>query len=120
MNIALSIDEYDLLSFFGDGPTTLDEGIPWVYNDSTYVAGDSRARVSFAIAPAARDVRILLTSGGDCVFEFSASSVVDVRLHREKGRESLEVVVADGHSVWLSLQPHVSVRQSVEAHPTGG
>ena len=40
-------------------------------------------------------------------------SVADVRYRTEKGRESLEIVVASNHSVWLSVKPQISIRQSV-------
>jgi hypothetical protein len=113
----LSIDEYDLLHFFSAAPTQLDKDVPWQYNDSAYEASDSHVRVSFAIAPAAKDVRILLTIVGACVYEFHALGVEDVRYHQEKARESLEVVVAQWHSVWLSLKPQISIRQSVSKDP---
>jgi len=32
----LSVDEFDLLNYFGVVPVQLDRNIPWVYNVSTY------------------------------------------------------------------------------------
>jgi hypothetical protein len=113
MKSSLSIDEYDLVQFFSALPTQLDEGDPWEYNDSVYEASDSQLHLSFAIAPAVKDVRILVTMGGTCVYEFNAMGVADVRYRTEKGRESLEIVVASSHSVWLTVKPQISMRQRV-------
>ncbi len=66
-----------------------------------------------AIVPAVKDVRILVTIGGTCVYEFNAMGVADVRYRTEKGRESLEIVVASHHSVWLTVKPQISIRQGV-------
>jgi hypothetical protein len=40
MNSALSVDEYDLLDFFGAIPTQRDADVSWTYNDSAYSAID--------------------------------------------------------------------------------
>jgi hypothetical protein len=118
MKRSLSIDEYDLVQFFSALPTQLDEGVPWEYNDSVYDATDSRIQVSFAIAPALRDVRIRLSVDGACIYDFDAIGVEDIRYRREKGRESLEVVIAHGHSVWLTVTPQILIRQSLSEDST--
>ena len=120
MKSSLSIDEYALVQFFSALPTKLDEGAPWEYNDSVYEVSDSQIHVSFAIAPAVKDVRILLTVGGICIDEFDAMGVDDVRYRREKGRESLEVVVAPRHSIWLTVKPQISIRQSASEDSADG
>ncbi len=63
---------------------------------------------------AVKDVRIVLTVGGICVYEYNAKGVDDVEHHCEEGRESLEVAVVAGNSVWLSGKPRISTRQNVE------
>ncbi|MCX6608990.1 MAG: hypothetical protein NTV52_36100 [Acidobacteria bacterium] len=118
MGSPVSIDEYALLNFFSAAPTQFDPDDPWAYNDSSYEAADEVAQVCFAIAPAYKDVRLLLTVGGTQVFEFSAMGVDDVRYHREKGHESLEVIISPRNSIWLSIKPRISIHQSVSAGPT--
>jgi hypothetical protein len=113
MKSSLSIDEYDLVQFFSALPTQLDKGVPWEYTESVYESSDSPLHLSFAIAPAMKDVRILVTIGGTCVYEFNAVGVADLRYRTEKRRESLEVVVASNHSVWLTVKPQISICQSV-------
>ena len=115
MGRPLSADEYALLSFFGVAPTQLDPNdVPWAYNHSVYRAADEIAQVSFAIAPAVKDVRILLTIAGANVFEFSAMRVEDVRCHYDKRRESLEVIISPRNSIWLSIKPRISIHQSFD------
>ena len=117
MKSSLSADEFDLVQFFSALPTQLDEGVPWEYNDSGYEACDSKMHLSFAIAPALKDVRILVTIGGTCVCEFNAMGIADVRYRTEKGCGSLDIVVASDHSVWLTVKPQISIRQSVREGP---
>ena len=118
MRRPLSVDEYALLSFFSAAPTSLDpDDVPWAYNDSVYKAADEIAEVSLAIAPAVKDVRILLTIGGANVFEFSAMGVEDVRCHYDKRRESLEVIISPRNSIWLSIKPRISIHQSFNGEP---
>jgi hypothetical protein len=76
-------------------------------------AADSRAHVSFAIAPAYKDVRILLTIDSATVFEFDATGVEDVRVRAEKGRVSLEVIIAPANSLRLLLKPHIAIHQVI-------
>lgn len=63
MRAPLSVDEYDLAGLFGCLPKQQDSDVPWQYNDSAYEVADSVLHLSFAIAPAYRDVRLLITVG---------------------------------------------------------
>ncbi len=110
----LSVDEYDLLNFFGMNPTQLDPDLPWMYNDSAYEAADAHVHVSFAIAPSYKDVRLLLKTGEVLVYELNAMGVEDVRYHNDKGRESIEVIVSERDSIWLRTKPQVSINHSVD------
>jgi hypothetical protein len=87
MKSSLSIDEYDLVHFFSALPRQMDEGVPRVYNDSVYEASDSRLHLSFAIALAVQDVKVLVMIGGTCVYDRNAISVADLRYRTEKSRE---------------------------------
>ena len=119
MKSPVSAGEHELLSFFGVPPNSLDADVPWVYNASTYEAVDSATHVSFTISPSYKDVRILLTHRGTLLYELDAIDVDDVRYHCDKGRECLEVVVTKRNSIWLSLNPHIVIRQGMAANPAG-
>ncbi len=117
MQNALSIDEYDLAGFFGSEPKLLDPGERWNYNDAVYEAKDGHTHLSFALAPAGRDVRILLSLGELVVYELNASGVVDVRLHDDNGRQSLEIMIAERQSLWVRLKPTIAIVQTVSDRP---
>ena len=58
--------------------------------------------------PHFKGVRILLTIGGTQVYEFSAMGGDDLRYHRDKGGEALELIVT----------PRISIRHSISEDPT--
>jgi hypothetical protein len=39
--------------------------------------------------------------------------VEDVKLHNDKGRESLEVILSERQSIWLRTSPAVSINESI-------
>jgi hypothetical protein len=111
MTTRLSVDEFDLLNYFGMEPGRLDSDVTWAYNELVYEAVDARAHLSFCIVPSVRDVRILLKVDGVLVYELSAAGVDDVRCHNDEGRESLEVVISARDSVWIRIKPQISINQ---------
>lgn len=115
MEKRLSVNEYDLLNFFETNPTQLDADVPWIYNDSTYEASDGHVQISFAIAPSVNDVRVLLRSDGVPLYELKAIGVEDVRLHNDKGIESLEIIVPARDSIWIKIKPTISINQQSSA-----
>uniref|UniRef100_Q01Q79 Uncharacterized protein n=1 Tax=Solibacter usitatus (strain Ellin6076) TaxID=234267 RepID=Q01Q79_SOLUE len=115
MNTTLSVDEYDLLGFFDVMPTPVDRDISWTYNDSVYEVSRNNVQLTFALVPACRDVRIKLAVGGLLVYELNAMGITDVEHHQEKGRESLEVVLAARDSLWIKLKPEISINHNMAA-----
>ena len=115
MKTVLSVDEYDLLNFFEVMPTPTDHDIEWAYNDSLYKVNRSNLELSFAITPACRDATIKLKAGGLVLYELNATGVKDVRRHRDKGRDSLEIVLMARESIWIRLRPEISIYHSVSA-----
>jgi hypothetical protein len=104
----LSVDEYGLLNFFGTVPAQRDDNVP-----SAYEVTNGDAQVSFALTPAARDVRVLLRVSGIPMYELNAMGVEDVKLHNDKGCESLEAIVSERQSIWLRTSPAVSINESI-------
>lgn len=117
VNHPLSVDEFSLLNFFGAVPVQVDDDVPWVYNDSAYEVTTGQVQVFFAVAPADRDVRIRLRLRGIVLYELNAMGVQDVRLHNDKGREWLEVIVSPRQSIRLRIAPEISVAESVDDPP---
>ena len=109
----ITIEELDLLGFFSVEPTRLDPDVPWPYNDFAYAVERGGFSLSFAIAPAYRDVRIVLTSGSETTYELTAVGVEDVRYHKDGARETLEIVVTPRERLWLRIWPSISIRHQV-------
>lgn len=105
----MSADELDLLEFFAVEPVVLEPGVPWFYNDSAYQTRDERCTLSFAVSPAAGDVRILLSVDGVALYELNARSVEDIRRHIDPRGESLEIRTARAASIWLRVKPHICI-----------
>jgi hypothetical protein len=118
MSGPFTADEYALVGFFGGLPRLREEEVPWQYNDACYAVSDDGHELTFAIAPSYRDVRVRMTAIGTdvCLFEFHAAPIQDIRVHRDKVRESLEVVIAPGNSLWLVLAPKISLLQEFDGH----
>jgi hypothetical protein len=111
---ALSADEFGLLNFFGAVPVQRDEDVPWIDNDSAYEVTMGPRRVSFAVAPADHDVRIRLWVDGVRLYELSAMGVEDVKLHNDKGREWLEVIISRRQSIRLRIAPEISITETID------
>jgi hypothetical protein len=100
-------------SFFGAVPVKREDDVPWIYNDSAYVATKGQTEVSFAIAPAYRDVRIRLQVSGIVLYELNGMGIQDLVLHNDKGREWLEIVISPRQAVRLRIKPEISVTESL-------
>ena len=107
MKHALSVDEFGLLNFFGAVPVQRDDNVPWVYNDSAYEVITGQTQMSFAVAPAYRDVRLCLQVSGIVLYELDVMGVQDVRMHNNKGREWLEVIISPPQSIRLRIAPEI-------------
>jgi hypothetical protein len=105
----ISATESELLRFFEVVPTLSDPNDPWVYNDALYELSRGDLRLSFAVAPANKDVRITLTRGSDKLYELNALAVQDVKYRDDGGRESVEVVLTELDRMLLFLKPAIEL-----------
>jgi hypothetical protein len=108
---ALSVDDFGLLNLFGTIPVQRDEDVPWVYNDSAYEITKGQTEMSFAVAPADRDVRIRLRVNGLLLYELNAMGIDDLKLNSEKGREWLEVIISQQQYIRLRAAPEISISE---------
>lgn len=111
----ISAEEWQLISFFGVEPIFRDANVPWCYNDATYKVQQSSLSLSFAIAPAYRDVRIVLEYDGLQIYELNAMSLKDVRYSNEGGTELLDVIFSERNSLMLRIQPRIELSHSVQS-----
>jgi hypothetical protein len=109
----VTTEELELLGFFGVEPKRLDPDVPWPYNDFVYEVQRDETSLSFAVAPAYRDVRIVWKSDSRTLYELNAVGVADVKYHNDRGRESLEIVISSQDRVLLRIDPHICVMHDV-------
>jgi hypothetical protein len=114
MSDVISAEELELLSFFEVEPKKQDRDVPWPYNDFLYEVAQGDLRLSCAVAPAYKDVRIILKRGGSTLYELNAMDVRDVKYHNDKGKESLAFVLSERETLWLRLKPEISITQEVK------
>lgn len=107
----LTVEEFELLSFFEVLPHQADPEIAWPYNNFSYHVEVGPYTIDFGIAPVYRDLSFTVICHGSELFKFSALSVKDVRYHRYPDREVLEITVSDRETIWFQLRPTVSIIQ---------
>ncbi len=105
----ISASELDLLTFFESEPTFLDPKDPWPYTDAAYSVIRGDLELSFSVAPAYKDVRIVLKREAETLYELNAVGVLDVKYHYDSGRETLETAFVNGGSLFLKLKPAISL-----------
>jgi len=109
----ITANDLDLLSFFEVEPTPRDADVPWPYNDFLYETSRGDHRISFAVAPAYKDVHCMLAVGGSTMYELTALGVDDVRYLKDTTGELLEIILSARETVTLRLRPFVRIDHRV-------
>ena len=96
----ITAEEWELSSLFGVEPKRLDPGVPWPYNDFVYEVQQSEMSLSVTVAPACKDVRIILKSGSVSLYDQRTHQLADdVRIHDAITRAN------SASSTWRSEAP---------------
>lgn len=111
----VTVEELDLLGFFGVEPTVTYPDTPWPYNEFVYSLTCGSTSVSFAIEPAYKDLRIILKNGDLKFYELNAVALEDVSYRNDNGRETLEILLKDGDRIWFGLFPTVAINHDFNA-----
>ncbi len=107
--MSLSIEEWQLLSFFEQEPGLLDTNEPWLYNDACYVVQQDCLRLSFAIAPSYADVRIVLFHNEQRLYEINLLEVHDVQYSEDHLGEVLKVFIKPDDAIVLRVKPNLQI-----------
>lgn len=110
----VSVTELDLLTFFETEPQLLDPNDPWPYNDAAYQVQQGDLSLSFAIAPAYLDVRIILKQAETTLYELNPMGVEDVIYEAHGGHETLKVQFRPENWIVLTLKPSISLTHGVK------
>jgi hypothetical protein len=109
----ITASQLDLLAFFEVEPKIRDADVPWPYNDFLYETTRGEFQISCAVAPAYKDVRLILSLNGSRLYELNAVGVNDVRYEKDGSGELLEVIISSRESLTLRLRPAVSIDHHV-------
>jgi hypothetical protein len=110
----ISAEEWPRLSFLEVEPTPTDKDVAWPYNDYLYEIIHGEFELSCSIAPAYRDVGIILTHKGAKLYELNSMGVKDVRYRNEGNVESLEIVLSNRESIQLVVKPVISINHEMQ------
>jgi len=110
----IKAEEIELLSFFEVEPKRLDKDVPWPYNDFLYEIQRGDLSLSFSVAPAYKDIRIILKKGEIQLYELNAVGVEDIRYHNDKGREAVEIVINKTDRLWLRVKPEIKFTHEIK------
>src|SRR5215471_11705136 len=103
----ITASDLDVLSFFEVEPKPRDADVPWPYNDFLYETTRGEFQISFAVAPAYKDVHFILSRNGRRLYELTAVGIDDVRYEKDGSGELLEVLVGPRESLTIRLRPEV-------------
>ena len=114
----ISAEEWQLLAIFEAEPSLLDVDVPWCYNDAVYRVQQGPLVLSFAIAPAYRDVRIVIeNNSGANLYELNAMNVIDIRYIEDGHLEQLEIVLSEQQTIRLQVKPNIRIVHAAKNHP---
>ena len=75
--------------------------------------------LTFAVAPAYRDVRVILAHSGATLYELNATAVLDVKYRRDGTLEFVDVVLADADILTLSVKPSIRLEHRCDRQVHG-
>ena len=114
----ISAEEWQLTSFFEVAPSYPDPDSPWPYNEVVYEVSRGDLSLSCAIAPAYRDVRLIIRCGESLKYELNATQVEDVVYVKDGTEELLRIVIRDSEHISVRVKPEISVAHSVDQQLT--
>ena len=110
----ISAEEWQLTSFFEVAPKYPDPDSPWPYTEVLYEVERDDISVSCAIAPAYRDIRLIVSGRDFFKYELNATQIKDVAYTKDSTGESLRIVLSDSEWIEVRMKPIVTVSHSVD------
>jgi len=110
MNV-ISAELWELISFFEIEPV-IPPGEAWPYTDAVFVVACNGLSLSCAIAPAYKDVRLIVEAGATRIYELNAMDIDDLRYRRNDGEEFLDICLAKSQVLTLRVKPTIQLSQA--------
>lgn len=108
------ICEWELISLFGDHVSRV-YGDDWFDSDSVYEYTDSNGiRITFAIHPIHKDVRITLNSKRTTIYDWQSQDLIDIRYIEEKEKTIIELLISDRDTITVRLNPTILVEHKTK------
>lgn len=114
MSKDLGIREWELNALFGDH-VSREYGDDWFDSDSLYEFTDSNGiRITFAIHPIHKDVRITLNSNEVTIYDWQSQDLTDIQYIEEKERTIIELLIDDRNSITVRLNPTILIEHKTK------
>ncbi len=108
----LSVNEWELVSFFGKEHVSRDYGTEWYDSDSLYEKEfDSGFKLSFAIHPIHKDIRLCMTLNDHIFYDWQAVDVQDICYIEETKRTLLKIKINNTDYLELVVEPELRIDQ---------
>ena len=104
----MSIQEHDLIDFFGSEHISREFGSEWFDSDSLYQHQQANGlTITLAIHPIHNDARITLSLADENCYDWQVTALADIQYDRL--RKSLRFVTAAGDALAISIVPRISL-----------
>ncbi|WP_444924728.1 hypothetical protein ACJJH9_06855 [Microbulbifer sp. DLAB2-AF] len=103
---AISAEEYKLLGLFEREPERQGLDDLWLFDDSVYTATQENLKLTVAIHPYHKDVRIILWLGDREVYEYSAIDVQDIKVHKD----SFRIDINPNQAININIRPSIGIK----------
>jgi hypothetical protein len=110
----ISAEQWQLTSFFEVVPTYPYPDSPWPYTEVIFEVERGDLSLRCAIAPAYRDVRLIIRCGESLTYQLNATQVEDVAYNSDSTGESLRIVLSESEHIELRMKPAIAVSHSVD------
>ncbi len=109
----LGICEWEAIAFFGREHTSRAYGTDWFDSDSVYeISEPSGLKLTFAIHPIHRDVRITLSLNDEKIYDWHAQDLNDICYIEKKDRTIIKIIVNNRDNVTLRVIPKIQITRS--------
>lgn len=109
MSEELGINEWELLSLFGDYVSRA-YGEDWYDSDSVYQHTDkNKVRLTFAIHPVHKDVRVTLSINEVTIYDLQSQNLIDIRYTEQKESTNIELLVSESNKLIVRLSPTILI-----------
>lgn len=101
----ISAEEYELIGLFGREPERQGLDDLWLFDDSVYIVTQENLKLTVAIHPYHKDVRITLWLNNRNVYEYSAMDVQDIKVHED----SLRIDINPNQAININIRPSIGI-----------